>query len=52
MLAFANSQAKLSKAKLLFHEISGFVNDRGAMRQRLTQREQLDRDEFSDTLAA
>ena len=31
MLAWARLPKMLGRAKLLFHEISGFVNDRGAM---------------------
>lgn len=36
------------KAKIVFHEISGLVNDRGAMANRLTPQEKLSREEFAD----
>ncbi len=48
LLAWANVPSRVKKARVLYHEIAGFVNDRGAMRQRLTETEQLERDEFSE----
>lgn len=48
LLAWAIVPSRLGKAKLLFHEIAGFVNDRGAMRQHLTTAAQAERDEFAE----
>ncbi len=39
MLGWSRIPAKLERARLLFHEISGFVNDQGAMQQRLSPQE-------------
>lgn len=50
LLAWANVASREKKAKLLYHEIAGFVNDKGAMRQHLTAAEQHERDEFGESV--
>lgn len=40
-----------SKARVIFGEIAGFVNDRGDMQRQLTAEEKYERDEFRDSIS-
>ncbi len=48
LLGWARIPSKVGKAKVLYHEIAGFVNDRGAMQQRLTPAEVAERRQFRE----
>jgi hypothetical protein len=48
LVAYIRSGSK--KALPTFSEITGFVNDRGAMRHHLTTTEQAERDEFAESI--
>jgi phage replication O-like protein O len=48
LLAWANVPSRREKARVLFHEIAGFVNDRGAMQSKLTVQEKAARELFRE----
>lgn len=48
MLSWSYAQLTIEKARLLHHEMAGFVNDKGAMERQLTGAELQARQEFSE----